>query len=112
MKNCTYVGEALDRYLGGQGFHPVPGDMGGLQSLDRLQSVYGKTFDDTNFWDMVDHIRNAGDGARGLVAALPEEGAGHVFNIVNRQGRVLFLDVQTGFVDPMAFKSFKLMRTN
>ncbi|WP_051858564.1 DUF6531 domain-containing protein [Streptomyces cellulosae] len=112
MRNCTYVGEAFDRYLGGEGIKPVPGDMGGIQSLDRLQNAYGRTFNDTNFWGMVDHIRNSGDGARGLVAALPENGAGHVFNIVNQQGRVLFLDVQTGFVDPMAYKSFKLMRTN
>jgi hypothetical protein len=35
-----------------------------------------------------------------------------VFHIVNHQGRVLFIDVQTGFVDPMQFKSFKLMWTN
>ncbi|MDN3265729.1 toxin glutamine deamidase domain-containing protein [Streptomyces sp. CSDS2] len=51
--------------------------------------------------------------ARGLVATRPEAGAaGHVFNIVNHQGRVLFSDVQTGFVDPMLYKTFKLMRTN
>ncbi|MFF3329105.1 putative T7SS-secreted protein [Streptomyces sp. NPDC002888] len=112
MENCTYVGEAFDRYLGGEGLQSVPGDMGGIQSLDRLQNAYGRTFNDTNFWDMVDHVRNSGDGARGLVAALPEQGAGHVFNIVNQQGRVLFIDVQTGFVDPMGYKSFKLMRTN
>jgi hypothetical protein len=62
---------------------------------------------------MVDHIRNPDHGARGLVAARPEAGtAGHVFNIVNHQGRVLFSDVQTGFVDPMLYKTFKLMRTN
>ncbi|OIJ63276.1 putative T7SS-secreted protein [Streptomyces mangrovisoli] len=112
MTNCTYVSEALDRYLGGEGLTAVPGDMGGLQSLDRLQSAYGTAFNDTSFWDMVDNIRNGGDGARGLVAGLPEDGAGHVFNVVNHQGQVMFLDVQTGFVDPMAFKTFKLLRTN
>jgi hypothetical protein len=54
-----------------------------------------------------------GIGARGIVAARPwEEGHGHVFHILNQQGRVLFVDVQTGFVDPMAFKTFKLMRAN
>ncbi|MFI6465646.1 putative T7SS-secreted protein [Streptomyces sp. NPDC050538] len=114
MMNCTYVGESMDRYLAGEGIKPVPGDVGGLQSLDRLQSVYGRSFEDTKFWDMVDHIRNSGDGARGIVAGdspVPGQG-GHVFNVVNSQGRVLFVDGQTGFVDPTYFKSFKLMRTN
>ena len=114
MMNCTYVGEAMDRYLAGEGMKAVPGDMGGLQSLDRLQSVYGRSFEDTQFWDMVDHMRNSGDGARGIVAGdspVPGQG-GHVFNVVNSQGRVLFVDGQTGFVNPTYFKSFKLMRTN
>jgi RHS repeat-associated protein len=112
MGNCTYVSEAFDRYLAGEGIKPVPGDIG-YQSLDRLESVYGRGFEDTGFWDMVDHIRNSGHGARGLVAAMPEDGPiGHVFNVVNHQGRVLFCDVQTGFVNPMLYKTFKLMRTN
>ncbi|MGW0204828.1 putative T7SS-secreted protein [Streptomyces sp. NPDC003233] len=112
MSNCTYLGEAFDRYLAGEGIKAVPGDIP-FQSLDRLESVYGRDFKDTGFWDMVDHIRNSGHGARGIVAAMPEEGpAGHVFNIVNHQGHVLFCDVQTGFVDPTYFKTFKLMRTN
>lgn len=114
MMNCTYVGEAMDRYLAGEGIKAVPGDMGGLQSLDRLQGVYGRSFEDTKFWDMVDHMRNSGDGARGIVAGdspVPGQG-GHVFNVVNSQGRVLFVDGQTGFVNPAYFKSFKLMRTN
>ncbi|MFF9025886.1 toxin glutamine deamidase domain-containing protein [Streptomyces eurythermus] len=112
MSNCTYVAEAFDRYLAGEGIKPVPGNIP-LQSLDRLESVYGRKFTETGFWNMVDHIRNPDHGARGLVAARPEAGtAGHVFNIVNHQGRVLFSDVQTGFVDPMLYKTFKLMRTN
>ncbi|GAA2314146.1 hypothetical protein GCM10010234_68990 [Streptomyces hawaiiensis] len=52
-------------------------------------------------------------GARGIVAAKPGEGMpGHVFNIMNQQGRVLFIDMQTGFVDPALYKTFKLLRTN
>ncbi len=112
MSNCTYVSEAFDRYLAGEGVKAVPGDIP-LQSLERLESAYGRSFKDTGFWDMVDDIRNSGHGSRGLVAARPEGGmAGHVFNIVNHQGRVLFSDVQTGFVDPMLYRTFKLMRTN
>ncbi|MFG2127918.1 putative T7SS-secreted protein [Streptomyces sp. NPDC048751] len=111
--NCTFVADAFERYMRGEGIKPVPGDMGGLQSLDRLEHVYGASFKKTDFWNMVDHIRNSGDGARGIVAARPGEGMpGHVFNIVNQQGRVLFIDMQTGFVDPTLYNTFKLLRTN
>ncbi|MEU9223814.1 putative T7SS-secreted protein [Streptomyces massasporeus] len=111
--NCTYVADAFERYMRGEGIKPVPADMGGLQSLERLENVYGASFNKTDFWNMVDHIRNSGDGARGIVAAKPGEGMpGHVFNIVNQQGRVLFIDMQTGFVDPALYKTFKLLRTN
>ncbi|WP_405618546.1 RHS repeat-associated core domain-containing protein [Streptomyces sp. NBC_00076] len=112
--NCTYVGEAFERYMRGEGIKSVPGDMGGAQQLDRLESVFGARFRDTSFWDMVDHVRNSGHGARGIVAGespIPNQ-PGHVFNVVNHQGRVLFVDVQTGFVDPMMYKGFKLMRVN
>ncbi|MFF8729541.1 putative T7SS-secreted protein [Streptomyces sp. NPDC015171] len=112
--NCTYVVEAYERYMRGEGIHPAPGHVGGAQSLERLESVYGGNFHDTSFWGMVDHMRNSGHGARGIVAGeSPIQGLpGHVFNVVNHQNRVLFIDVQTGFVDPMYFKDFKLMRTH
>ncbi|MGW5284358.1 putative T7SS-secreted protein [Streptomyces collinus] len=112
MTNCTYTVDAFERYLRGEGINPVPGDIK-IQQLDRLQHVYGGSFERKGFWEMVDHIRNSGDGARGIVAARPwTDDPGHVFHIVNHQGRVLFVDVQTGFVDPMLYKTFKLMRTN
>ncbi|MEU0009561.1 putative T7SS-secreted protein [Streptomyces sp. NPDC006314] len=111
--NCTYVADAFERYMRGEGIKPVPADMGGLQSLERLENVYGGSFNKTEFWNMVDHIRDSGHGARGIVAARPGEGMpGHVFNIVNDQGRVLFIDAQTGFVNPALYKTFKLLRTN
>ncbi|BCM69572.1 MULTISPECIES: putative T7SS-secreted protein [Streptomyces] len=111
--NCTYVADAFEQYMRGNGIKPVPGYMGGLQSLERLENVYGASFKETDFWGMVDHVRNAGHGARGIVAANPGGGMpGHVFNIMNDQNRVLFIDAQTGFVDPTYFQTFKLMRTN
>jgi hypothetical protein len=73
-----------------------------------LESVYGGSFRDTGFWDMVDHVPDSGDGARGIVAGQSRKlgEPGHVFNILNRQGRVLFVDIQTGFFDPVAFGAF------
>lgn len=112
MTNCTYTTDAYEQFLRGEGIKPVSGDIG-IQSLDRLEQKYGGTFESRDFWNMVDHIRESGDGARGIVAARPwTNDPGHVFHIVNQQGRVAFHDVQTGFVNPMSYKSFKLMRTN
>jgi uncharacterized protein YukE len=51
--------------------------------------------------DIVRQLQSAGDGARGIIhgmrtgpGGMPV--AGHVFNVVNRNGRVYFLDGQTG----------------
>ncbi|MBL1086719.1 hypothetical protein JK359_32970 [Streptomyces actinomycinicus] len=82
--NCTYVADAFEQYMRGQGIKPVPGYIGGPQSLARLENVYGGSFQDTSFWGMVDHVRNAGHGARGIVAGeSPVPGLpGHVFKIL------------------------------
>jgi uncharacterized protein YukE len=51
--------------------------------------------------DIARELHNAGDGARGIVHGMRTGAggvprAGHVFNVVNRNGRVFFLDGQTG----------------
>jgi hypothetical protein len=51
--------------------------------------------------DIVRQLHNAGDGARGIIHGMRTGPGGmsvpgHVFNVVNRNGRVFFLDGQTG----------------
>ena len=51
--------------------------------------------------DIITELHNAGDGARGIIHGMRtgrpgQSVAGHVFNVVNRNGRVYFLDGQTG----------------
>jgi hypothetical protein len=51
--------------------------------------------------DVVRQLHNAGDGARGIIHGMRTGPGGmsvpgHVFNVVNRNGRVFFLDGQTG----------------
>jgi hypothetical protein len=51
--------------------------------------------------DIVQQLHNAGDGARGIIHGMRTGPGGmsvpgHVFNVVNRNGRVFFLDGQTG----------------
>lgn len=54
----------------------------------------------------------AGDGARGIVFASRGPGqVGHVFNVVNQNGVIRFLDGQPGRVAPFdGYKSFYCMR--
>ncbi len=51
--------------------------------------------------DIVRQLQNAGDGSRGIIHGMRTGPGGmsvpgHVFNVVNRNGRVFFLDGQTG----------------
>ena len=54
-----------------------------------------------SYGDIYTELQHAGDGARGIIhgmrtgpGGMPV--AGHVFNVVNRNGRVFFIDGQTG----------------
>ncbi|WP_072061670.1 toxin glutamine deamidase domain-containing protein [Pectobacterium brasiliense] len=59
-------------------------------------------------------MTNAGSGSRGIVYGSYCVGQpGHVFNVVNQNGVVRFLDGQSGkAADLSQFKSFQLLRTN
>lgn len=55
-----------------------------------------------------------GPGARGIVGAWPQKGIGHYFNVANIDGKVVFLDFQSGKANPAAnrYRNYYLMRTN
>jgi len=55
----------------------------------------------SSYDDIVQQLHNAGDGARGIIHGMRTGPGGmsvpgHVFNVVNRNGRIFFLDGQTG----------------
>jgi Papain fold toxin 1, glutamine deamidase len=68
--------------------------------------------------DIATELENAGDGARGIVHGMRTDAngnpvAGHVFNAVNRGGRVHFVDGQTGgYAYLENYSGFQFMRTN
>ncbi|TYD34517.1 toxin glutamine deamidase domain-containing protein [Xanthomonas sontii] len=70
-------------------------------SVPSAESIYQKMID-------------IGAGARGIVYGSYGPGQpGHVFNVVNQNGAIRFLDGQTGkAADLDKFKSFKFLRTN
>lgn len=59
-------------------------------------------------------MTHAGSGSREIVFGSYGPGQpGHVFNVVNQNGVVRFLDGQTGkSADLSQFKSFQLLRAN
>lgn len=63
---------------------------------------------------IVSDMLRRGPGARGMVGAWPQKGVGRYFNVANIDGRVVFLDFQSGKADPAAkrYRNHYLMRTN
>jgi filamentous hemagglutinin len=64
--------------------------------------------------NIAQQMASAGSGARGIVFGSYGPGQpGHVFNVVNQNGFVRFLDGQTGkLANPSNFKTLQLLRTN
>jgi hypothetical protein len=80
----------------------------------------GRPFRQVRDYDeVVTELLRAGDGARGIIHGMrvdPRTGrrvAGHVFNVVNRGGKIYFVDGQTGtWATPEKFAYMEFLRTN
>jgi uncharacterized protein YukE len=108
--NCQSCVQAVDRQLAGlskgtTAVERVNGDA--MSSVNWKQYIANGTGTSNTFKsaggydDIVTELQNAGDGARGIIHGMRTGPggvsiAGHVFNVVNRNGRVFFLDGQTG----------------
>ncbi|MDA8523441.1 toxin glutamine deamidase domain-containing protein [Acidovorax sp. NCPPB 4044] len=64
--------------------------------------------------DVINSMINAGNGARGIAYGAPLTGSvGHVFNVVNQNGVVRYLDGQTGRAASIdGYRYLQLLRTN
>jgi filamentous hemagglutinin len=112
-QNCVNCTVATDATLSGNPATALPSS--GPVSIRVLEQQYGGRFGTpTTSSGIEQQLLSGGDGARGIVFGSrgPNE-AGHVFNVVNQNGVVRFLDGQTG--QPATFsgyQSFHLLRTN
>lgn len=112
-ENCVNCSIATDATLSGNPATALPSN--GPVSIRILEQYYGSRFSSaTTVSSIEQQILNAGNGARGIVFGSrgPKE-AGHVFNVVNQNGVVRFLDGQSG--QPATFggyQSFHLLKTN
>ncbi|MBL0419251.1 hemagglutinin repeat-containing protein [Ramlibacter sp. AW1] len=110
--NCVNCSIATDATLAGR---PTSALGGGPFRIDVLERTFGSSFGQAGpISDVAAAVAAAGPGARGIVFGSRGNGeVGHVFNVVNQNGIVRFLDGQTGRAASLdGYHSFQLLRTN
>jgi RHS repeat-associated protein len=112
-QNCVNCVVATDATLKGNRAMALPSD--GPVAISVLEKQYGNTFGPASTIEgIASQMSDAGDGANGIIFGSRGPGeAGHVFNVVNQQGTIRFLDGQTGSTAVTdGYSSFYLLRTN
>lgn len=122
--NCQSCVVVVDRVLGGSSpisavpHHPAhpfkwPGSVTDSVGGGRAFRLV------TDYDEIVSEMLRSGDGARGIVHGIrvdPRTGlprAGHVFNVVNRGGKIYFVDGQSGtWATPETYSRMEFLRTN
>ncbi|HZB50992.1 MAG TPA: toxin glutamine deamidase domain-containing protein [Mycobacteriales bacterium] len=109
--NCQSCVTAVDNQLAGAPTSAIRRNLGAADDImaspnwrQNIATVTGtsNTFQSVGSYDdIVRQLQNAGDGSRGIIHGMRTGPGGmsvpgHVFNVVNRNGRVYFLDGQTG----------------
>lgn len=110
--NCVNCAIATDLTLSGRPTSALPS---AAKNLSVLEKHFGSTFSQVSGKDQIEAMMsNAGHGARGIVAAYKgRTQIGHVFNVVNQNGTIRFLDGQVGgSVSFDGYIFFAFMRTN
>ncbi|MFP0197882.1 toxin glutamine deamidase domain-containing protein [Pseudomonas sp. PHC1] len=113
--NCVNCSIATDATLAGNPASALPILSTDGVSITVLETQYGARFLGVPSSESITQkMLDAGAGARGIVYGSYGPGQpGHVFNVMNQNGEVKFLDGQTGKVAKLdKFVSFKLLRTN
>ncbi|MEA5674291.1 toxin glutamine deamidase domain-containing protein [Pseudomonas sp. MH2] len=114
-RNCVNCSIATEATLVGNPASALPINYTKGVPLSALEKQSGSKFGPVTAPEAIAHqMANSGNGARGIVFGSYGPGqSGHVFNVVNQNGVVRFLDGQTGrpakFGD---FKALQLLRTN
>ncbi|WP_332609744.1 toxin glutamine deamidase domain-containing protein [Achromobacter sp. ESBL13] len=113
--NCVNCSIATDATLTGNPASALPINSTKRVPLTVLEKQYGAKFSGVSSPETItQHMVGGGDGARGIVFGSYGPGQpGHVFNVVNQNGVIRYLDGQTGKPANMNnFKTLQLLRTN
>ncbi|GGZ81565.1 MULTISPECIES: RHS repeat-associated core domain-containing protein [Streptomyces rochei group] len=113
-KNCGLCATAGDDLMAGRNPNGVSGADRPMTRAE-VSAITGRPFRQVGGLNViVSDILRWGPGARAIVGAWPEKGLGHYFNVANIDGKVVFLDFQSGKANPAhkKYDSYYLMRTN
>ncbi|MCF6521540.1 RHS repeat protein [Streptomyces sp. JJ36] len=112
--NCGLCATAGDDLMAGKNPNSVPGADRPM-TRPEVEAVTGRSFRSKGGLNgVVADLQRWGPGARAIVGAWPRKGMGHYFNVVNNNGKIVFLDFQTGRANPAdpRYTSYYLMRTD
>ncbi|WP_238995483.1 RHS repeat-associated core domain-containing protein [Streptomyces cyaneogriseus] len=112
--NCGLCATAGDDLMAGRNPNSVPGADRPM-TRPEVSAVTGIPFRKVGGLNViVSDMLSWGPGARAIVGAFPRRGIGHYFNVVNIDGRVVFLDFQQGRAEPAKphYRDYYIMRTN
>ncbi|MEU5438767.1 FG-GAP-like repeat-containing protein [Streptomyces sp. NPDC020719] len=112
--NCGLCATAGDDLMAGRNPNSVPGADYPM-TLSEVSALTGRPFvKKGGLHPVVADVLRWGPGARGIVGAFPKKGIGHYFNVINVDGKVVFLDFQQGRANPAQprYRDYYLMRTN
>ncbi|GAA2637445.1 hypothetical protein GCM10010425_45530 [Streptomyces spororaveus] len=113
-RNCGLCAIAGDELMAGKNPAPVAGapmPLTRAQMSERTGKPWVKMNGAT---PLVNQMLRWGPGARAIVGAWPKTGTGHYYNVINTDGKIIFLDFQTGKPRPFAerYDEWYLMRMN
>lgn len=108
--NCVNCAVATDATLDERPASALPGD---YSRISILEQIFGAKFGAPCDIDLVTQVLSAvGAGSRVIVFGARNGRIGHVFNAVNQDGVIRFLDGQTGKVATLIdYDEFRFLRT-
>ncbi|MFJ2272238.1 RHS repeat-associated core domain-containing protein [Streptomyces sp. NPDC087849] len=113
-RNCGLCAIAGDELMAGKKSGPVAGAPMPLTRAE-MSTRTGKPWIKMNgAAPLVNQMLRWGPGARAIVGAWLKKGTGHYYNVINNDGKIIFLDFQNGKPKPFAerYDEWYLMRMN
>ncbi|MEU2898615.1 DUF6531 domain-containing protein [Streptomyces sp. NPDC001273] len=113
-RNCGLCATAGDDLMAGRNPNGVSGADRPLTRAE-VSAMTGLPFRKVGGLNViVSDMLRWGPGARAVIGAWPRKGVGHYFNVANIDGKVVFLDFQSGKANPAhkRYRDYYVMRTN
>jgi|GEM_PF-6578151 len=115
--NCVNCAVAVDQILAGSvNVLALPDPQAAGFSIMELEDLYNSRFVEISSKTEIEALlRQSGNGSRGIVFGMRDalDEHGHVFNVVNLGGEIVFIDGQSGrYANIEEFTDLGLLRTN